>query len=232
MDIIEARKILRITPRDMCNARDMLVNCNGYWSFGNHAKEPHALLTSKKHSDAYYNVPVVTQFSNLRKLLAEQIVMKLVFSGIKKIDVVVSSSYAAFTIGQSVADMLGAISFYTEKIDGKQAWTGRFDIPEGAEILEVEELITTIGTTANVSECVMKSCPSGASLIKYNDKILVATIVHRPAKLPGEYPNHNVIALHEEAVHNWDQGDCPLCKIGSKALKPKENWELFMSFMK
>lgn len=231
MHIKEARNVLMIAPKDMFNARDMFISCGGYWSYSGQEEEPHALLTSGNHSDAYFSTPIVTQFSNLRRLLAEQLVMKLIFEGIKKIDVVISSSYAAFTIGQSLADALGVISFYTEKVDGRQAWTGRFDMPEDAIILQVEELITTIGTTSNVRDAILK-CNPNAKFVTHKGKTVVATIIHRPSKLPKEYPDYSVVALHEEEVHSWKPDECPLCERGSRVLKPKENWSEFTKFVK
>jgi hypothetical protein len=56
----------------------------------------------------------------------------------------------------------------------------------------------------------------------------VATIVHRPDHLPIEYPDYQVIALLEKEIHDWHPSECPLCKGGSKALKPKQNWQRFI----
>ena len=65
-----------------------------------------------------------------------------------------------------------------------------------------------------------------------NGKIIVGTIVHRPEKLPITYESYKVIPLIELEIHNWKAESCPLCQSGSKALKPKSNWELFLKYNK
>lgn len=45
----------------------------------------------------------------------------------------------------------------------------------------------------------------------------------------GSPMTFKVISLVEHRINDWDQTECPLCKIGSKRIKPKvteENWRL------
>ncbi|MBZ9572599.1 hypothetical protein KJA17_00170, partial [Patescibacteria group bacterium] len=109
-----------------------------------------------------------------------------------------------------------------------QVWTGRFDLPAGARILQVEELITTLKTTRAVKEEILKANPE-VDFLGMDGKTLVATAVHRPAMLV-EYPDYKVIPLMELEIHNWEPEECSLCKEGSKALEPKPNWQEFRKY--
>ncbi len=229
MDIEEARHIMSLGEVSR-EVKDMFEICNALWIYQGSPNEPHALLTKGGHSDAYFNVNAVTQFPNFRRRLGLDIMLKLADAGIimKDVDVVVSSTYAATSIGQEVADYLDAMFVFTEK-DGKdQIWSGRFEIPSGARVLQVEELITTLSTTEKVRGAVLKDNSDPVEFIEKDGKVVVATIVHRPSKLPMNYSSYEVMALMEVEVHNWDPEECPLCKQGSEALKPKPNWQKFL----
>ena len=229
MNIREARDIMSLgeARREVKNIFEI---CNALWIYQGLPDEPHALLTKGGHSDAYFNVNAVTQFPNFRRRLGLDITLKLVDAGITKkdVDVVVSSTYAATSIGQKVADYLDAMFVFTEKDGKNQKWSGRFEIPSGARVLQVEELITTLGTTVQVESVVLGANPD-IEFVEINRKTAVATIIHRPSQLPIEYNSYEIIALMEVEVHNWDSEECPLCKKGSKALKPKPNWQKFIA---
>lgn len=227
LSLKEMKRILELEIKETGSIKEAFKKCNAMWTYQGRKGEPHALLAGGNHSDGYFNVSMVTQFPNLCKSCTLDILPELVIAGVNNIDAVVSSSYAALPFGKAVADMLRAVFVFTEKQDKKQVWTGRFELPEGAIVLQAEELITTMGTTENVRQAVIKDNPNSVKFAEVDDKIAVATIVHRPAKLPIEYPNYKVIASMEIEVHNWEEGKCPLCEKGSVALKPKPNWDKF-----
>jgi orotate phosphoribosyltransferase len=226
--LIEARKILSINQ--FKSMRGLIEKCNALWVYQGKPGEPHALLASGKHSNAYFNVNEATKYTNLNLIFAYNLFRLLHKQGIDKseVDVVVSSSQAAVTFGEIVSLIMNSMFVYTEKdINGKQKWTGRFTIPEGANILQVEELITTIQTTVQVRDAVLSANPK-INFVKIKGKNVVGTIVHRPDDLSIEYPEFEVIPLIPQEVHNWSPDECPLCKKGSIALPPKANWSQFV----
>lgn len=233
MDIKEAREILRLSSQEITVQKAFKV-CSAYWVYKGNSGEPHPLLASKLHSDGYLNLNAVLQFSNLCRFLAREIAVKIAEESISKrlksVDVVVSSSFAAISLGQVVADELGVISVFTEKKNGDQVWTGRFELPSGARILQVEELITTLGTTQKVRAAVLEE-NSNVEFVKSDGKTVVATVVHRPLSLPIDYPDYKVIPLIALEIHKWEPEKCPLCKKGSVALEPKPNWLKFVKYM-
>lgn len=228
MNIKEFRRILHLNLQGF-TVEEILKECNGYWSYGNNIGEPHALLTSGRHSDKYFRVNSALQFSNIQKWLGKLLVDKIKsVLNIRYIDCIVSSSYAAITFGKAVAYEFCSASIFTEKKDGKQVLTDRFELPPKTCLLQVEELITTLNTTKMVKEAVLKENPD-VNFFEIDGKTIVATILHRPDKIKN-YPDYRVIPLMEEEVLNWKPEECPLCKKGSEALNPKPNWSLFMSY--
>jgi len=207
----------------------LLKEHNAIWAFRGLPEEPHALLASGKHSDGYINLNAALQSPQFCETLAGQLIEELRKQGItkEKIDTVVSSSFAAITFGHEVARQLGVDFVFTEKEGDEQKWSGRFELPEGARILQVEELVTTLGTTEKVKQAVLDRNPN-VRFIEIDGKTIVATIVHRPDHLPVDYSTHRVIALIEKEIHIWDPEKCPLCQQGSPALKPKPNWQRFI----
>jgi len=201
--------------------------CGACWVYSGKPGEPHALLASGRHSDAYFNVNLVTEFPNIRKELAMRLVRALDRFIVSGVDVVVSSTYAATTIGQAVADCLNAMFVFTEKDGQDQVWTGRFEIPSGAKVLQIEELITTLETTEKVKKAILEA-GLDVEFINSKGKTIVGTIVHRPAKVPIDYESHKVASLWEREVHSWTKRGCPICRKGSEALKPKKNWNRFI----
>jgi len=226
------REIRKITDAGIGYEQENYIEifelCGAIWTY--RGKGPHALLTSGKHSDGYIDVSQVLKFTNLRDILAQRMVEEVllpVTSSKIEIDYVVSSSMAAITAGDGVATYLGATFIYCEKVSGVQKLK-RFDIPSGAKVLQVEELITTMKTTRQVTNAILKSSKDVEFVRDRDGRIVVLTLVHRPEKLPVKYPDYRILPLIELEIHNWDSKDCPLCKAGSRALKPKPNWKEFL----
>lgn len=238
MDLEQMRKLLALKYLGPFTPVELLKLCEACWKYDYETmRGPHAILASGKHSDGYYNVTELMKFPNFRNFISLLLVDKFrkVCSG-GRIDVVVSSSYADISIGQSVVDRTKAtVSVYTEKVGQEQKWTGRFSLPKGSKVLLVEDLITTMRTVEEVKNALEETLgSSNFEFITYKGKIVVLTVVHRPAELPANYNNFFVISVLEEKVHDWTPDECPLCKQEgegkSEPKKPKENWAEFNEF--
>jgi len=229
------RKILKISESEVGRSQKNYINlfkiCDAIWSYNGNPQSPHVLLTSGYHSDGYVNCPNVLKFPNLKRILAKRLVKKfLKLISKSRVDYVVSSAMAAIPFGDEVASLLNAAFIYCEKEKGIQKLK-RFKIPDKARILQVEELITSLKTTRQVKKAILENNPR-INWIEINGKPVVLALIHRPPKLPIEYPNYNIISLIELEIHNWKPEKCPLCKAGSQPLKPKENWQDFLKFNK
>lgn len=141
--------------------------------------------------------------------------------GIEKVDWVVSSAYSAITFGHEVAKALRAVFQNTIKDlkdEKKQIWN-RLEIPKGANILDVEELITTTGTANEVRRAVENGNPNPVNFLP-----LIATFVWRPEKIV-QNPERRIICLMSREIQNFDPPRCPYCKVGSPAYHPKTHWK-------
>ncbi len=217
-----------LSPEEILEWFDVL---DAGWMHSGNPKDPHAELSYGKCSNGFFDCMRVLCYPNLRRILAHQLVRKLKDQGLTNDDVdwVIGSPYAAITFSGDVAyGFLKAIHGFTEKdpliipTDPKRKgmlWQ-RMTIPKGANVLQVEELITSSGTFKEVRRAVEKGNSDPVNFIP-----TVGVLVHRPSKLPADYGDRKVVALVEKEVWAVEPSECSLCKAGSKRLKPKANWE-------
>ena len=193
-----------------------------FYDYSDDRKAPHAKLTSGLCSDGYVNSAPVLSRPDLTALLARELKAKLGHT-IEKIDWVVGSPYAAITLSYELARQIGARHAFPEKDPKdpkKMVWnSSRFSIPANAMVLQCEELITTLGTAMEVRGALCRESPNVVFFPR------IAAAVHRPVTLKndGLYP---VVALIEREVKSWSPEECPLCRLGSESLRPREgeNW--------
>ena len=182
-------------------------------------KAPHAELTSGRCSDGYVNSAPVLCDPAVALRLAWQHAVRLFQRNIYPAWVV-GSAYAAITYSYHLATIMGAKHGFTEKDpkDPKRMIWSRFVIPEGASVMQCEELITTLQTTNEVKQAVREGNPNP---VKFFSEVV--TVVHRPVALPVD-TNRVILPLVERAVKSWAPEECPLCAQGSPRLKPKHHW--------
>lgn len=202
---------------------DWFTVCDAVWIHDGDPKKPHAELTSGKCSNGFFDCMRVLCFPNLNEIFARHLVWKLQEKGLHdSVDWVVGSPYAAITFSYEVAKILGAVHGFTEKDPSRpkgMLWR-RMAIPGGANVLQIEELITTSGTFQEVRRAVEEGNPEPVNFLS-----VVGTLVHRPPKLPADYGERKVVALIEEEIWAVEPDDCPLCKAGSKRYRPKTHWK-------
>ncbi len=202
---------------------DIFEQYDAVWLHDGKLTNPHAELTSGMCSDGYFDVPRILKYPNLCGILAVELVKRLRKSGVKKVDWVIGSPYAAITFSYEIAKLLRAIHGFAEKDPQdpkkKQMLWRRVTIPKGATILQIEELITTSGTFREVRRAIQEGNSETVNFLP-----IVGTIIHRPPKLPVDYQNVKVVALVEKEIWAINPEDCPLCRAGSKRYRPKTNW--------
>lgn len=200
-------------------------SCDAVWIHDGNFQRPHAELISGKCSNAFFDCNRVLKYPKFNKILAFHIVKKLKTDGLTDADVdwVIGSPYAGITFSYNVAVFFDAIHAFPEKDPsdpkGKKMVWRRLTIPKGAKVLQAEELITTSGTFQEVRRAVEEGNSEPVEFLSE-----VGTLVHRPPKLPADYGNRKVVALLEKEVWAVEPKDCPLCKQGSKPLRPKTHW--------
>lgn len=204
---------------------------NAAWVYSGDPRpeQAHAELTSGLCSDGFFDCLQVLRYPNIAEILGLQLARRLIRNGwlpSGKVDWVVSSSYAAITFGHEVAKALGAIFMMAEKDEKdpkKMVWR-RMTIPAGANVLQIEELITTSGTFQEVRRAVNE----GNAVKPVIFWVPVGALVHRPSKLPAvyqrEFGGRQVVALVEKEIRVFKPEECPYCKVGSPRYRPKTHW--------
>lgn len=185
------------------------------WIHDGKARRPHALLTSGFHSDGFVNCVFITQDpAIMQRIVSDEGLGPDLPAG--RVDWVVGSAMGAITFAYAVAQKLGAKAAYTEK-EGEAMKLLRFEIGAGERILVVEDALSTGGSTAKTIRAILDSGVKKGDLIPR-----IICLVNRSGK--DRLEGHEVRALLNIDIHTWQASECPLCREGSPAVRPKKNW--------
>lgn len=201
--------------------------CDAMWLHNGDPKMPHAELTSGKCSNGFVDVLRVLQYPNLCEIMAIQ--MANVFERALRenhqlqwergnSNWVIGSDHAGAVLSQRVAARLGARHDFTEKgPDKTQIWK-RFEVQPEETVLLVEELVTTTGTLEAVHKGVCCGTPHPVNFFPH-----AMTLVHRSPQM--DFYGFPILFVRHYDIETWENpAVCPLCKAGSKRLRPKQNW--------
>ncbi len=191
------------------------------WQHDGDPAKPHALWTSGRHADTFNNGSKLVENPIMLAEVAEGMIENLKnLMGGNKPDWVVGPAFGAITIGHEVSRQLGTKFAFTEPVytdEGKMQVLKRFDIPKGAKVLVVEDAISTGGSIKKTID-VLENL--GIEVLP-----IVGTIVNWSGS--DTFANKKVCSLFSAQPSSWKPEDCPLCKAGSEALRPKANWDKF-----
>ncbi len=104
--------------------------------------EGHFKLSSGLHSPVYLQCARVLMDPKRAARLCAAFAAKFRETG-AEIDLVVSPAMGGVIVGYEVARQLGVPGIFTERVDGEFALRRGFEIPSGARILMMEDIITT-----------------------------------------------------------------------------------------
>jgi orotate phosphoribosyltransferase len=201
----------------------------GYlWEFNGEPSSPHALLASGKHSGVFINatlaihdpyfLPKVLDFYPLEGELAQ--------FHCPESEIIICPGYGAVALASYLSSRLKIPWGFTDKnSDSSGPWRHvlrRFDV-KNKRVLVCEDVFTTGGSLAETCETVLRA--GGilrAPLVLFN-RSGVDHIDHGDISLI-------LINIFHVPLDAHDPKDCPYCKMGSEALKPKLNWSKFMEF--
>ncbi len=101
--------------------------------------EGHFILSSGLHSSRYLQCARVL----MEPARAERLCGSLRQKVTEKIDLVVSPAMGGVVVGYEMGRQLGVPAIFFERVDGKLVLRRGFDIPKGARVLMVEDIVTT-----------------------------------------------------------------------------------------
>ena len=170
----------------------------------------HFRLTSGRHSDRYVQCARVLEDPALVTRLAHAIVERL---GERRIDLVAAPAVGGIIIGFAVAQALGVKFIFSEREGGAMTFRRGFDVPKGARVLVVEDVVTTGGSVAEVVELVRAA---GGT------PVAVTSLIDRGGPKAFDVELFPLLRLQ---VESWEPTECGLCAAevplyapGSRAL--------------
>jgi len=168
--------------------------------------EGHFLLSSGLHSPQYLQCALALQYAADASSFGHA--MARHYFG-HDIDTVASPAIGGLVIGYAVASALNVRFIWTEREAGKMTLRRGFQIKPGEQILVVEDVITTGGSTR---ECIAALEERGANVIG------AASIIDRSnGAADVGVPRISLATLD---VPSYQPDDCPMCAAGGTAVKP------------
>ncbi|NBV27953.1 orotate phosphoribosyltransferase [bacterium] len=158
----------------------------------------HFQLSSGKHSDTYLQCAKLdgspyAMIAIASKLVDENLMWK------HNVTHVVAPAMGAVIFGYTLAMVLSKPFIYLERVEGELTLRRGFQIPEKANVLCVEDVITTAKTIKEVESIVT------ANGAKIEDKVC---IVNRSQ-------DESIKSYIKLTVDAWEPSECPLCDEGS-----------------
>jgi orotate phosphoribosyltransferase len=165
----------------------------------------HFLLTSGLHSPVYVEKFNVLQHPAYTERLCKEIARRFEND---KIELVVGPVTGGLLLSHEVGKALGTRAIFTERENGKMVLKRGFEIPQGARVLVVEDVVTTGGSVREVMETVRQHGGIVAG---------VGLLVDRS----GGRADFGVRteALVHLTVETFAAQDCPLCREGKPFTK-------------
>lgn len=168
----------------------------------------HFLLSSGKHSDRYIQCAKLIQHPEYCKEVAEIIAGNLKEKNIE-VDLCVGPAMGGIIIAYEVARALGVNAIFTERVDNKMTLRRGFEIPEGAKVIIVEDVITT-GKSSFETVDVIKSY--GAEVVA------LTSIVNRSNKdIINDLP---IVSATKIDIKTYDPDKLPEELKDTPAIKP------------
>ena len=183
--------------------------------------EGHFLLSSGKHSPNYLQSAKVLEDPKRAELLAKELAKQIIDYGLE-VDTVCSPAIGGLLAGYELARALGVRFIFTERKDGKMTLRRGFEVKKGEKVLICEDIITTGGSAMEAAKEIEKRggiVVGFAALANRGVCKRVNSNLKRKkeCKLPEDKP---FFALADFDFPIYEPENCPLCKEGSKPIKP------------
>jgi orotate phosphoribosyltransferase len=156
----------------------------------------HFRLTSGRHSDRYVQCARILEDPQLVTRLAGAMVERM---GGRSFDLVAAPAVGGIIIGFAVAQALGVKFIFSERENGVMTFRRGFDVPAGARVLVVEDVVTTGGSVAEVVDLVRAAGGVPEA---------VSSIIDRGGPKAFDVELFPLLRLE---VESWDTAECGLC---------------------
>ena len=183
--------------------------------------EGHFLLSSGNHSQFYLQSAKILEDPALAGKLANELFSVIKNAGIS-FESVCSPALGGILAGYELARAGNKRFIFTERVDGQMTLRRGFEVKKGEKFIICEDVITTGGSaveSAKIIESLGGEVVGYAALASRGFCKMVGGLENPApnAKLPSDKP---FFALGEFGFAMFTPDECPLCKSGSKAVKP------------
>lgn len=221
---------------------DAYVQKDGLWIHDGNPRRPHALLTSGRHSNGFFNSRKIMPDELLLQDAAHDLLMLLAQPAerLPNFDVIVGPQTGATKLAEFMCELVNewrklAAYVADSRVDDKIClWMSPAKHEENGvksmmftpqeiallpskRVLLCEDVISTGGSIDLTAEAVLKA---GGEPLPF-----VCTLVNRSGQM--RLFDQRIIALINRDMPMWEPHECPLCAQGSVAIRPKgpEEWE-------
>lgn len=198
------------------------------WIHDGNPLRPHALLTSEKHSDGFFNSRRVIPDEELLRSAAFDLLVALArVAKMNSFDGIVGPQTGATKLAEFMSDAKKKYHktecFWASPakggLDGVKSMVFNEEeaaLMKGRKILLCEDVISTGGSIELTAQAVVKA---GGTVIRH-----VCTLVNRSGQTTID--KRRITALISRSMPMWEPDECPLCKVGSEAILAKDpvNW--------
>lgn len=165
----------------------------------------HFQLTSGRHSHTYVQCARILEDPALTTRLAQTAAARL---GTRSFDLVAAPAVGGIVIGFAVAQALGLRFIFSEREDGVMRFRRSFEVPAGARVLIVEDVVTTGGSVAEVADLIEDAGGEVAAVLALIDR-------GGPKRFSQE-----LVPLLRLEVESWEPSECVHCDAGTPLDSP------------
>lgn len=166
--------------------------------------EGHFLLSSGKHSNKYCQCAKLMQYPDKTEKVISIVAEKVKDLGI---DVIVGPAMGGITAAYELGRQLNIRAIFTERENNVMTLRRGFEIKPGERILIMEDVVTTGKSSMETAKV----------LEQYGGKVIgIGCILDRKVS-EIELPLYSAVEL---VFDTYEEENCPLCKNGSKPIKP------------
>ncbi|MBZ7964707.1 orotate phosphoribosyltransferase [Campylobacter sp. 2457A] len=196
------------------NLEEIYKNCQAYL-------EGHFLLSSGKHSRFYLQSAKVLESPVLAEKLCKELA-KIIFENSIEFDSVCSPALGGILAGYELARACDKRFIFTERVNKEMTLRRGFEVKKGEKFIVCEDIITTGGSALESAKIIesLGGIVVGFAALANRGFCAVKNLNTQSkdnAKLPSNIP---LFTLGNFDFEIYDEEKCPLCKQGSKAIKP------------
>lgn len=173
----------------------------------------HFILSSGLHSDTYLQCARVLMDTKRAERLCSALANKVRENVKEKIDMVIAPAMGGVVVGYEMGRQLEVETIFCERVDGSFALRRGFQIAKGANILVVEDVVTTGKSSLEAMKCIREN---GGNIIAE------ASLIDRSnGTVDLGVP---LISLMGLEVKTFSEDNIPEDLAGIPAIKPGSRW--------